>query len=156
MASQIPRLSLRGALAIAVPGEVKGLARVLRDFGTLPLATVLAPAIRFAAEGFPVGSHLAAELGSNAEEIRRHPALAAVYLKPSGEPYAAGEFLVQRDLAATLRAIAAEGVRAFYEGPIGEAIAEAIAAEKGNPRPLRTCAATANGCVSRSPRTITA
>jgi len=126
-----PRLSLRGALAIAVPGEVKGLARVLRDFGTLPLATVLAPAIRFAAEGFPVGSHLAAELGSNAEEIRRHPALAAVYLKPSGEPYAAGELLVQRDLAATLRAIAAGGVRAFYEGPIGEAIAEAIAAEKG-------------------------
>jgi gamma-glutamyltranspeptidase/glutathione hydrolase len=126
-----PSLSLRGALAIAVPGEVKGLARVLRDFGTLPLATVLAPAIRFAAEGFPVGRHLAAELGSNAEEIRRHPALAAVYLKPSGEPYGAGALLVQRDLAATLRAIAAGGVRAFYEGPIGEAITETIAAEKG-------------------------
>jgi gamma-glutamyltranspeptidase/glutathione hydrolase len=126
-----PRLSLRGALAIAVPGEVKGLARVLRDFGTLPLATVLGPSIRFAAEGFPVGSHLAAELGANAEEIRHHPALAAVYLKPGGEPYAAGELLVQRDLAATLRAIAAGGVRAFYEGPIGEAITQTVAAEKG-------------------------
>jgi gamma-glutamyltranspeptidase / glutathione hydrolase len=126
-----PKLSLRGALAIAVPGEVKGLARVLRDFGTLPLATVLGPAIRFAAEGFPVGSHLAAELGANAEEIGRHPALAAVYLKPSGEPYAAGELLVQRDLAATLRAIATGGVRAFYQGPIGDAIIRTITAENG-------------------------
>jgi gamma-glutamyltranspeptidase/glutathione hydrolase len=124
-------LSLHGALAIAVPGEVRGLARVLRDFGTLPLATVLAPAIRLAAQGFPVGNHLAEELSHNAEQIRRHPALAAVYLKPSGEPYAAGETLVQRDLAATLRAIAVDGPRVFYEGAIGDAIAKAVAAESG-------------------------
>lgn len=126
-----PGLSLRGALAIAVPGEVKGLARVLRDFGTLPLATVLEPARRYAADGFPVGHHLAAELRANAEEIRRRPALAAVYLKPDGEPYSQGELLVQADLASTLSAIAAGGARVFYEGPIADKIVETVAREKG-------------------------
>jgi gamma-glutamyltranspeptidase/glutathione hydrolase len=126
-----PLLSLRGGLAIAVPGEVKGLARVLRDFGTLSLSTVLAPAIRYAEDGFLVGRHLAAELSANAEEIRRHPALAAVYLRPDGGPYAAGERLVAKDLATTLRAIAAGGPSAFYEGPIGERIVAAVAEAGG-------------------------
>jgi gamma-glutamyltranspeptidase/glutathione hydrolase len=126
-----PALSLRGGLAVAVPGEVKGLARVLRDFGTLPLATVLGPAIRYAEDGFPVGRHLAAELSANAEEIRRWPALAAVYLRPDGSAYAVGERLVEKDLAATLRAIADGGPSAFYEGAIGERIAATVAAEGG-------------------------
>src|SRR5262245_48470920 len=126
-----PALSLRGGLAIAVPGEVRGLAQVVRDFGTLPLATVLGPAIRYAEEGFPVGHHLAAELAANSEEIRRHPALAAVYLRPDGTPYAEGELLVEKDLAATLRAIATGGPEVFYAGPIGERVASAVAAEGG-------------------------
>ena len=126
-----PKLSLRGGLAIAVPGEVRGLAQVVRDFGTLPLATVLGPAIRYAEEGFPVGHHLAAELAANSEEIRRHPALAAIYLRPDGSPYAEGDLLVEKDLAATLRAIATGGPEVFYTGPIGERIVAAVAAEAG-------------------------
>jgi gamma-glutamyltranspeptidase/glutathione hydrolase len=126
-----PTLSLRGGLAVAVPGEVRGLARTLRDFGTLPLATVLAPAIRAAEEGFPVGRHLASELAANVEEIRRHPALAAIYLKPDGEAYHEGDRLIEKDLASTLRQIAAGGSRAFYEGTVGEAIAKATASEGG-------------------------
>jgi len=126
-----PALSLRGGLAIAVPGEVRGLARVIQDFGTLPLATVLGPAIRYAEEGFPVGRHLAAELAANSEEIRRHPALAAVYLRPDGAPYAEGERLVEKDLATTLRAIAAGGPEVFYTGAIAERIAAAVASEGG-------------------------
>jgi hypothetical protein len=86
-------LSLRGALAVAVPGEVRGLAEVLRRYGTLPLAKVLEPAIRYASEGFPVGSHLAVEIRANVEEIRRHPALAAIYLTEKGDPYGAGDKL---------------------------------------------------------------
>ncbi len=126
-----PVLSLRGGLAVAVPGEVRGLARVLRDFGTLSLATVLSPAIRYAEEGFPVGRHLAGELSANAEEIRRHPALAAVYLRPDGSPYTEGERLVEKDLAATLRSISAGGPSVFYEGPIGERVAATVVAEGG-------------------------
>ncbi|MBI2963786.1 MAG: gamma-glutamyltransferase [Deltaproteobacteria bacterium] len=126
-----PRLSLRGALAVAVPGEVRGLTRLLRDFGTLPLATVLEPAIRHAAQGFPVGRHLAEELHRHAEEIRRHADLAAIYLKPDGAPFAEGERLAQADLAATLRAIAEGGEQAFYEGSLAESIARTIAGQHG-------------------------
>jgi gamma-glutamyltranspeptidase/glutathione hydrolase len=126
-----PALSLRGGLAIAVPGEVRGLARVVQDFGNLPLATVLGPAIRYAEEGFPVGRHLAAEIAANSEEIRRHAALAAIYLRPDGSPYAEGERLVEKDLAATLRAIAAGGPEVFYTGTIAERIATAVASEGG-------------------------
>jgi gamma-glutamyltranspeptidase / glutathione hydrolase len=126
-----PALSLRGGLAVAVPGEVRGLARLLRERGTLSLATVLAPSIRYAADGFPVGSHLASELASNAAAIREHPALAAVYLKPDGSPYAEGEILVQKDLAATLQAIAANGAKVFYEGSLAADIAREVAAAGG-------------------------
>jgi gamma-glutamyltranspeptidase/glutathione hydrolase len=124
-------LSLRGALAVAVPGEVRGLTEVLRRYGTLPLAKVLEPAIRYASEGFSVGSHLALEIRANVEEIRRHPALAAIYLTESGQPYGAGDKLVQRDLAATLAKIAASGESAFYEGEVADAIAWEIAAGGG-------------------------
>ncbi len=126
-----PPPSLRGALAVAVPGEVRGLARLLRDFGTLPLATVLEPAIRYAAEGFPVGRHLAEELRANAEEIRGHADLAAIYLKPNGTSFKEGEVLVQADLAGTLKAIAAGGDQTFYEGPLAEKIVRSVAAQQG-------------------------
>lgn len=121
-----PRLSLRGPLAVAVPGEVKGLTRILRDFGTLSLATVLEPAIRYAADGFPVGHHLAVELRTNAEEIRRDRPLAAVYLKADGSPYGEGETLAQHDLAVTLRSIAAGGEQVFYQGALAEKIVGAV------------------------------
>jgi gamma-glutamyltranspeptidase / glutathione hydrolase len=126
-----PRLSLRGGLAVGVPGEVRGLTQLLRDFGTLPLSVVLAPAVRYAAEGFPVGSHLAEVLHADADDIRRWPDLAAVYLKPNGEPYAGGEILVQRDLASTLRAIATGGEETFYGGEIARRIAAAVAEQHG-------------------------
>src|SRR5712692_10714802 len=50
----VPSLSLTGALAVAVPGEVAGLAEALKRFGTMPLSAVMAPAIRYATEGFPL------------------------------------------------------------------------------------------------------
>lgn len=126
-----PKLSLRGALAVAVPGEVKGLAELLREHGTLSLATVLAPAIRYARDGFPVGSHLAEELAARAAEIRERPDLAAIYLKPDGEPYREGETLVQKDLGTTLARIAVDGDRAFYRGDVAERIAATVTALRG-------------------------
>lgn len=126
-----PRLSLRGGLAVAVPGEVRGLARALADLGTLPLARVLAPAIEVAAGGFPVGSHLAAVLREGAQEIRLYPDLARIYLRPDGEPLGEGERLVQTDLAKTLSAIAERGPDAFYRGAIADRIAAAVRASGG-------------------------
>ena len=120
-----PALSLRGGLAVAVPGEVRGLAVALERWGSLPLSTVLAPAIRLAEEGFPVGAHLAKSLAARAEEIRERPALAAIYLDSKGHPWKAGETLHSRDLATTLHTIATAGPSAFYEGALARKIARA-------------------------------
>ncbi len=126
-----PELSLKGALAVAVPGEVRGLAEALKALGTLPLARVLEPAIRLAEGGFPVGVHLASVLAKSREAIRARPDLAAIYLKPDGTPWAEGEKLFNRDLAKTLRAIATDGPETFYSGEIGRRIVETIRAGGG-------------------------
>jgi gamma-glutamyltranspeptidase/glutathione hydrolase len=114
-----------GHLAVAVPGSVAGLAEAHRRFGRLPLADVMAPAIRLAEEGFVVDSMLSFGLRFMAPRLTRFGGRAIFY--PGGNPLAPGERLVQSDLARTLRKIAAEGPRAFYEGDI----AELLVAEMG-------------------------
>ena len=126
-----PSLSLRGGLAVAVPGEIRGLAHALERFGRLPLATVMAPAIRYASDGFPVGRHLANAIRENLADVRAHSELRRMFLKPDGSPYEVGEPLRRPDLAATLRTIARDGPRPFYEGELGGKIVEAVAAAGG-------------------------
>ncbi len=120
-----PNLSRFTPLAIGVPGTVAGLALALEEYGTLPLADVLAPAIRLAEDGFEVTAELSQSLKRSQERLTQWPSTAAIFYKPDGTAYEPGETLKQPDLAASLRAIATEGPAAFYEG----AIADAIAAE---------------------------
>jgi gamma-glutamyltranspeptidase/glutathione hydrolase len=120
-----PDASLVGGLAVGTPGLVAGLALALEAHGTLPLARVLAPAIRIAEEGYAVGAYQARTMAEmvNRGVPARFPELARVHLPAAPN---ARTRLVQEDLARTLRAIAAGGPRAFYEGAIAEAIAEAV------------------------------
>jgi gamma-glutamyltranspeptidase/glutathione hydrolase len=116
--------SLVGGLAVATPGLVAGLALAQGAHGTLPLARVLEPAIRLAEQGYEVGAYQARFI----EEMRRRgvgarfPELARIHF---AAPATARTLLVQPELAGTLRAIAALGPRAFYEGPVADAIAKA-------------------------------
>jgi gamma-glutamyltranspeptidase/glutathione hydrolase len=121
------RASQLGALSIATPSLVAGLALAHERFATKPWAELLAPAIRLAEEGFAVGPSHAAALGfwQKAGLAARFPETAAIQLPPGGAPIRPGFRLVQRELAGTLRTLAAEGPRAFYEG----ALAQAMAAE---------------------------
>lgn len=119
-------LSRRGGLAVAAPGEVAGLAAALRRYGTLPLATVLGPAVRYARDGFPIERHLAEEIAEAAADLSTDPALARTFLHPGGSPRHAGEILRQPELAVTLQRIAAEGPQAFYTGAIAERIARRV------------------------------
>jgi gamma-glutamyltranspeptidase/glutathione hydrolase len=121
-----PDASLLGPLAVATPGLVAGFAQALAEHGTLPLATVLEPAIRLAEEGFELGPRQAELLrGLRARGLpARFPAAAAVFFPPEGAPIEPGFRVVQKDLGGTLRAIAAEGPDAFYRGRIARAIAD--------------------------------
>jgi gamma-glutamyltranspeptidase/glutathione hydrolase len=117
-----PRASLVGHLASGVPGAVAGMVEAHAKFGVLPLADVLAPAIRLADEGFIVDSVLAGSLEDARELIEKY-AGDSLFL-PNGVPLQAGTRLAQKDLAATLRRIAEHGAKGFYEGETARFIAE--------------------------------
>lgn len=106
--------SLVGHLAAGVPGSVMGMWEAHRRFGSLPWAELLQPAITLA-EGLVVHRRLAESLQAHAERLRRFPQTAAIFL-PGGRPPRVGERFVQRDLAETLRRIAAAGADEFYRG----------------------------------------
>lgn len=117
-------LPVIGPRSINVPGAVRGWADILRRKGTLDLATVMAPAIDYAQNGFPVSVRLAAVMRLKAEALAACPAAAAAYLD-GGEAYAPGQVLKLPDLARSLKAIAAGGADVMYEGEISAAIEKA-------------------------------
>jgi gamma-glutamyltranspeptidase / glutathione hydrolase len=106
-----------------VPGELAGLYELHRRFGKRGWKDVVAPAARIAKSGFAVGPHLAAMLNSSSRVLKTDPAIAAVFYR-GGKPAAAGKRVQNPKLAATLERIAAEGPRAFYEGPIAAEMVE--------------------------------
>jgi gamma-glutamyltranspeptidase/glutathione hydrolase len=122
-----------GYRSVAVPGTVAGLALALERWGTISLTEALAPAIRWAEEGFPVFWHTTLYVAKDLATLRQFPATAVIFLDGNGCPPNSPEQarparLRQEDLARTLRAIASEGPRVVYEGAIGQAIADDLAA----------------------------
>lgn len=116
--------------AVAIPGTVAGLAHLLERFGTLPLDRVMAPAIRLADEGFPLGPGEASRIAEAAPELARSEGGRLHFLHPDGSAPRAGEIFVQPALAKTLRRVAAAGSDAFYRGELA-AIIGAEMAENG-------------------------
>jgi gamma-glutamyltranspeptidase/glutathione hydrolase len=126
----IPALSRRGWLSAGVPGSIAGLEWARGHYGTLKRTALLAPAIHFAARGFVLDAGDAATFAVATGDFRRDPAAAAVFL-PQGRALAAGDRLVQKDLARTLRRIASAGASGFYQGPTGAALVAASRAGHG-------------------------
>lgn len=120
-----------GAPAVAVPGTVAGLVEALDRFGSLPLETVLAPAIRHAVEGVPVTPRFRRAIDANLAALRQRPNFSRIFLKASGAPYEVGATIRQPELAETLKAIARDGAAAFYKGAAGQAVAARIQRDGG-------------------------
>ncbi len=118
-------------LSAGVPGTVAGLALALEKYGTLSLKEALEPAIELAEEGIVVTPHLKATLEAHESRFMDWPQSAEIFFKPDGSAYEVGEVLIQADLAASLKAIAEEGPRAFYEGAIARKIAAQMQANGG-------------------------
>ncbi|MPY87368.1 MAG: gamma-glutamyltransferase [Luteitalea sp.] len=113
--------SQEGPLAAGVPGSVAGLVYAQEKYGRLPLAALVQPAIDLAENGFVVSEALATSLAGAKARFEKFPASARVFLK-DGQPYAAGDRLIQKDLARTLRLIAQHGADGFYRGPVADLI----------------------------------
>ncbi|HEX3398494.1 MAG TPA: gamma-glutamyltransferase [Steroidobacteraceae bacterium] len=116
--------SLDGYLAVGVPGTVMGLETARQKYGTLPRATLIAPAIKLAEVGFVLTRGDVDVLADGTNAFRAQPNVAAVFLN-HGKPFMPGDRLTQKDLAATLRAISDGGTDAFYHGAIPAAVSSA-------------------------------
>ncbi|MGA1607701.1 MAG: gamma-glutamyltransferase [Planctomycetota bacterium] len=124
-----PERSLWGALAGGVPGSPAGLAHALERFGSMELATLAAPAIELARDGFEIDGFLAGALASKSGILGRFESTRSVFFR-EGRTLRAGERLVQADLAETLRRFATEGVDGFYGGETAKRF-EGFMAENG-------------------------
>ncbi|MBE7184666.1 MAG: gamma-glutamyltransferase [Methylobacterium mesophilicum] len=127
--------NLQGIKAAGIPATLASLVDAHARFGRLPLATVLAPAIRLAHDGFAADSYFTLEVVANLSALRRDPGAARTFLL-GGDPFAAahlGETSLgaptlfrQAALGRTLERLAAGGADAFRHGEIGDALAETV------------------------------
>jgi len=122
--------SVNGHLAAGVPGTVLGLETARREYGTLPRPLLMAPSIRLAQDGFILTRGDVDVLEVGTAQFRAQPNVAAVFLD-QGASFKPGERLVQKNLAATLRAISDGGPQAFYQGAIADAVAASSHANGG-------------------------
>lgn len=114
----------KGPLASCVPGTVDGWAEASRQFGTMPLADLLGPAVEIARQGFPVQNRLARSLKRASSTFRHYEGSARQYLNPNGDPPRIGEILRQPWLADTLETIGQQGADSFYRGALAQEIVD--------------------------------
>jgi gamma-glutamyltranspeptidase/glutathione hydrolase len=119
------------AKVVGVPGTVRGLALAHAKFGTLSWKELVLPAVKLAEEGFLVDVPLARSLNGVVESSPEFPELRRFFGKENGSGWKAGERLVQKDLAKTLRLIAEQGADGFYKGTVAELFAAEMRRDGG-------------------------
>jgi len=113
----IKRIETTSVHAVTVPGAIDGWCRLLEDHGTMPLETLLAPAIELADNGFVVTPRVSVDWSRAAAKLSRHPG-SKQNLLPGGRPPKLGEVVRSPALAATLQRIARDGREGFYAGEV--------------------------------------
>jgi gamma-glutamyltranspeptidase/glutathione hydrolase len=123
-----PKKSRDSGLSVGVPGTVAGLALAHAKYGSgkLSLAGLIEPAIELARNGVEIVDDIADTLPLAQPRIARWHSSAPVFLNSDGTVLMPGQDLLQPDLAITLRAIASDGPKGFYEGPVAEKIVAAV------------------------------
>jgi gamma-glutamyltranspeptidase / glutathione hydrolase len=113
--------------AVTVPGAVDAWGTILSAHGRFGLERALAPAIRYAEDGFPVAPRIAWDWSRALVKLKGDPGATRHYLVDGKAP-AAGDVIRLPALARTLKTIAEKGPRAFYEGEIAEDMVATVAA----------------------------
>jgi gamma-glutamyltranspeptidase/glutathione hydrolase len=114
-------MPVSGIHSVSVPGVVDGWSKLLSRFGTKTFSDVLAPAIYYAREGFPVSEWVAAYWSDTEPFVRKDKNATATYL-PNGHALHVGEIFRNPDLAHSLSLVGAGGRDAFYKGDIAKSI----------------------------------
>ena len=121
-----------GGRSVGVPGTPALLAEVHARYGNQDWAQLLAPAMKLAADGFPVSPRLAQLVADDAERLASSK-ITAAYFMPGGFPVAAGQTLVNLPYALTLKKLSAEGAGAFYAGDLAKTIVATVQGAEANP-----------------------
>ncbi len=121
-----PESSVTGHLSAGVPGAVAGLTEAHRRYGRLPFATVIAPAIRLAYEGFVVDEYRSQSIGEDSARLVSFPASRATFL-PNDRPPVSGSTFRQPELGSTLEAVRDSGAAGFYRGWVADLIVAEMA-----------------------------
>ncbi|MCW5964658.1 MAG: gamma-glutamyltransferase [Bryobacterales bacterium] len=119
-----------GIDSVTVPGAVAGWHALRERFGRLPFSKILAPAIQYAEQGFPVTELIAGDWQSTLAKLSRQSHSRKVYL-PNGNPLKVGEVFRNPDLASSYKRIAESGRDGFYQGPTAEGILALMKEEGG-------------------------
>jgi gamma-glutamyltranspeptidase / glutathione hydrolase len=118
----------KGARAVSTPGNANAWETLAKTYGKLAWPRLLAPAIKLADDGFVISAHTAKHIAS---EFRHFPEHAKRIYGKDGKPLQAGDRLIQKDLARSLRLLAAQGARALHGGELGEAVDKTMRAAGG-------------------------
>jgi len=121
----IPGLSINGVLAAGIPGEPAAFDHLAKNYGRLTLAQSLAPAIALAEKGFKVDSNYVRLLKFRLKAIKQSKAAAKIFLL-GGKIPPIGSTIVQKDLAKTLRLLAKQGRKGFYQGETADRLISAV------------------------------
>jgi gamma-glutamyltranspeptidase/glutathione hydrolase len=121
-------LSQQGHLAAGVPGAVAGMFACYK-YAKLPFKTLIEPAIELAEKGFVITGSEARSLNHSASAFAKHSSILPVFVKTGG--WKAGDTLIQKDLANTLKRIRDNGQAGFYEGETARLIVEEMQRGKG-------------------------
>ena len=121
----LPELSQEGTTSAGVPGSVAGLIYALENYGTLPLAEVIQPAIDLAKHGWKLEERDVRYINNNLPRLKKYPSSVKVFLK-DGKPYQEDDLFVQPDLAWTLKQIKENGADGFYKGKVAELLVEQV------------------------------
>jgi gamma-glutamyltranspeptidase/glutathione hydrolase len=122
--------STKGHLAVGVPGTVSGMELAREKYGTMKRAALIAPAIRYAEDGFVLDQGDVDLLTTSTDDFKADADSGAIFLN-RGEAFRPGQRLVQKDLARTLQLISEKGVDGFYKGSVAAAIVASSQAGKG-------------------------
>jgi gamma-glutamyltranspeptidase/glutathione hydrolase len=123
-----PELSKHGGLAVAVPGEVRGLSEMVKRWGKLPFGRCVDGAQKLAARGFPVSWRLAQNLGAIDRKAVGDKKFMEMF---AGKPLPEGTIWRRPELAWTLGRLRAGGADAFYKGEVAKEIVKAVASAGG-------------------------
>ncbi|WP_188762971.1 gamma-glutamyltransferase [Sandarakinorhabdus glacialis] len=149
------REAVPGGKSVGVPGNIAMIAKAHAKYGKLAWAKLFEPAIALARGGYEVTPRMARAIAGSAATLKLTPEAAALFLNADGSGKAAGTRIVNEPLAQTFEAIAKSGPKAFYTGPVAEAIVKRVTTAPNNPSVMTTGDMAAYEAKERPPVCVT-